>query len=428
MEALTVIFASALRMNPPLVSGANTRSLRRLDPLMTNSEPPQESHEFSLVFGGPLYRMLKRARLSGSALELCIRRMLVISLVAWFPLFVLTAIERHLLGGQNLPFLFDIESHVRFLVALPLLIFAELIVHGRLAPVVSRFVERGVITPEDQAKFNAAVAAVARARNSRWLELAVLIFTLTGGLWVWRHEVALGAVTWYALPDRTGLHLTLAGDWFCLVSIPLFQFILFRWYLRFAIWFQFLWRVSRLNLRLLPAHPDRAGGIGFLGGSSYAFAPVLVAQGVVLAGLIASRIFFGGQSLMSFKVSIVGLVGLAVFVILGPLMVFTPHLTRCKRRGLSQYGLLASVYVADFEEKWIGGNVEREEILGTADVQALADLGTCYSIVRDMRPVPFTLNDVIQLAVTTILPVLPLLLTVMPLEALVDRVLKILVP
>lgn len=395
---------------------------------MTNSQPPQEPTEFSLVLGGPLYRMLKRAHLSGSALELIVRRMVVMSLLAWFPLLVLTAIERHLLGGQNLPFLFDIESHVRFLVALPLLIFAELIVHGRLAPVVSRFVERGVVTPEDRPKFNAAVAAVARARNSRWLELGVLVFTFTGGLWVWRHEVALGAVTWYALPDRTGLHLTLAGDWYCLASIPLFQFILFRWYLRFAIWFQFLWRVSRLNLRLLPAHPDRAGGIGFLGGSSYAFAPVLFAQGTVLAGLIASRIFFGGQSLMSFRVSIVGLVGFFVLVIFGPLMVFTPHLTRCKRRGKSEYGLLASVYVADFEEKWIRGTVKREEILGTADVQALADLATSYSIVRDMRPVPFTLNDVIQLAVTTILPVLPLVLTVMPLEALVDRLLKILVP
>jgi len=395
---------------------------------MTASKPPQEPAEFSLVVGGPLYRMLKRAHLSGSALELLVRRILVISLLAWLPLLVLSAIERHLRGGQNLPFLFDIESHVRFLVALPLLIFAELIVHGRLAPVVRRFTERGVVTPEDRPKFNAAVEAVSRARNSLWLEFGVLLFTFTVGVWVWRHEVALGSSTWYALPDRTGLHLTLAGDWFCLVSIPLFQFILIRWYLRFAIWFQFLWRVSRLNLRLLPAHPDRAGGIGFLGGSSYAFAPVLFAQGTLLAGLIASRIFFGGQSLMSFKVSIFGLVGFLVLVILGPLMVFAPNLSNCKRRGLSEYGLLASVYVADFDEKWIRGDVKREEILGTADVQALADLGTCYSIVRDMRPVPFTVNDVIQLAVTTILPVLPLLLTIMPLEALVDRLLKIVIP
>jgi len=79
---------------------------------------------------------------------------------------------------------------------------------------------------------------------------------------------------------------------------------LLRWYLRLGIWFQLLWRVSRLNLRLLPTHPDHAGGIGFLGMSSYAFAPILFAQGTVLAGLIASRIFYQGESLMSFRLSI----------------------------------------------------------------------------------------------------------------------------
>jgi hypothetical protein len=163
--------------------------------------------------------------------------------------------------------------------------------HRRLASVVSRFAERGVLTSEDRPKFTAAIEAVVRARNSIWLEFSVLLFTFTVGLWIWRHQVALGAATWYALPDSTGLHLTLAGDWYCFVSIPLFQFILLRWYLRLVIWFQFLWRVSRLNLRLLAMHPDRAGGIGFLGKSSYAFTPLLFAQGTVLAGLIASRIF-----------------------------------------------------------------------------------------------------------------------------------------
>jgi hypothetical protein len=261
------------------------------------------------------------------------------------------------------------------------------------------------------------------------LEFGVLLFTFTGGLWIWRHEVALGAATWYAHPDRTGLHLTLAGNWYCFVSIPLFQFILFRWYLRLIIWFQFLWRVSRLNLRLLPAHPDRAGGIGFLGNSSsYAFAPLLFAQGTVLAGLIASRVFYNGESLMSFKVSVVGLVGFLVLVILGPLTVFTPHLFRSKLRGSSEYGTLATGYVADFDEKWIRRSVRREEILGTADIQALADLASSYSVVSEMRLVPFTLTDVAELAVTTILPILPLLLTIVPMEELLDRVFKILIP
>ena len=119
------------------------------------------------------------------------------------------------------------------------------------------------------------------------------------------------------------MHLTWAGSWFAFVSVPIFQFILLRWYMRMLIWFLFLLRVSRLRLQLLPANPDRAGGIGFVGRSTIAFAPFLFAQGALLAGQIASRIFYTGQSLLSFKLTIFGFVCFFVAVILAPLLVFT---------------------------------------------------------------------------------------------------------
>jgi len=385
----------------------------------------QEQPDFSLVLGGPLFQIFRRAHLSGSALELLRRRVLIISLFAWLPLAVLSAIEGHLLGSQNLTFLRDVELHVRFLVALPVLILAELPVHRRLGSVVKCFLERGVVTQEDTPKFYAALGATMRARDSSWLEFALLVFTLTVGHWFWQHLIALGAATWYAAPDRTDIHLTLAGYWYSFVSIPIFQFILLRWYLRLVIWFLFLWRASRLNLHLLPTHPDRAGGIGFLGGISYAFGPILFAEGTMLAGLIASRIFYQGQTLTSFKVTIFVLTGFFVLVILGPLTMFTPHLARTKRNGLNEYGTVASVYVDEFDQKWVCGGAEGEEILGTADIQSLADLANSYEVVREMRLVPFALNDVARLAVVTLLPVLPLLVTIMPLEELLTRLLKV---
>src|SRR5450631_2760511 len=102
----------------------------------------QDTPDFSLVIGGPLYQLFRWAHLSGSAFEFLWRRMAVISLLAWLPLTILSIIYGHTLGSQNLSFLRDIESHVRFLVALPVLIFAELVVHDRIRPVVKRFVER----------------------------------------------------------------------------------------------------------------------------------------------------------------------------------------------------------------------------------------------------------------------------------------------
>ena len=264
-----------------------------------------------------------------------------------------------------------------------------------------------------------------KVRNSIPVELGLLLFVYTVGVWVWRNEVALGAASWYAAGEGTNLHLTLPGYWYGFVSIPIAQFILLRWYLRLATWFWLLWRVSRLNLRLLPTHPDYAGGIGFLGKVSYAFAPVLFAQGAMLAGIIANRIFYQSQNLLSFKLSIVAMVGFFVLVILGPLTVFTPNLVSAKRTGLGEYGTLATTYVAAFDEKWVRGGAKGEAVLGTGDIQSLADLGNSYAVLREMKIVPFGLNDVIALAIATAAPLTPLLLTIMPLEELVDRLIKI---
>jgi hypothetical protein len=244
---------------------------------------------------------------------------------------------------------------------------------------------------------------------------------------LWRSQIALGTSTWYAIQEGGHLHLTAAGYWYAFVSIPIFQFILVRWYLRFFIWFRFLWQVSRLDLHLVATHPDRSGGLSFLGKSSYAFSPILFAQGSLLAGVIASRVLFGGESLLSFKMEAVSLVGFLLVFILAPLTMFTPQLVSAKRKGLSQYGLLASRYVDGFERKWVEGNAaEGDELLGSADIQSLADLGNSYAAVQNMRAVPFGLQDIGRLAAATAVPLLPLGLTVFSLEELVMRIVKIL--
>jgi hypothetical protein len=395
---------------------------------MTKPTNLDEHPDFSLVLGGPLFQLYRRARLSGDALELVGRRIVVIAFFAWVPLLFLSLIGGHALGGAiKIPFLYDIEAHVRFLIALPLLLVAELIVHTRIRSAVKNFVERRIIVAEDMPKFHAAIDSAMRVRNSVFVEVTLLILVYTVGLWIWRRDIATGAASWYAMPEGSHLHLTFAGYWYAFVSIPIFQFILLRWYLRFFIWFQFLYRVSRLNLRLIATHPDRVAGLGFLGKSTYAFGPILFAQGTLLAGVIASRIFYDGQKLMAFKMDAWGFVALFVVIVLSPLVVFNPQLARAKRKGLRDYGGLGSQYVQRFDEKWIqGGAPKEEELLGTGDIQSLADLGNSYAVVQQMRLVPFGLRDVLRLGATAGAPLLPLGLTVFSLEELLTRLIKIL--
>ncbi len=219
----------------------------------------------------------------------------------------------------------------------------------------------------------------------------------------------------------------MAGNYFFWLSLPVFQFMLIRWYYRLLLWCRFLWRVSRLDLDLVPGHPDRAGGLGFLGINTYAFAPLLLSQSVLISAMIAGRILYQGAQLQAFKVELAGALVFALLQALGPLIVFTPGLLAAKRRGLREYGLLADRYVREFDRKWVrGGAAPEEPLVGSADIQSLADLGNSMEVIRQMRAVPFGKETVIQLAVVTSVPLLPLALTVFPLDELIRRVVGVL--
>ena len=392
-----------------------------------NVELPADPYDFSLVLGGPLFQLIARAHLSGNALELLVRRVVVISLFAWLPLFILSILGGRAWGDAvTVPFLVDLEVHVRLLLALPLLIVAELVVHQRMRPVARQFLERGLIPERSRARFDAAMASAVRLRNSVAAEVLLIAFVyLVGVLYIWP-RYALSVPTWYAMPTGSGRQLSAAGWWFVYVSLPLFQFILLRWYFRLFVWVRFLWQVTRCDLSLVPTHPDRAGGLGFLSGTVVAFAPVLLAHGVMLAGLIASQIFFQAAKLPDFKAELAVVVVFLLLIVLGPLLLFMPHLALARRVGLREYGTLAQRYVREFDDKWLRGRAPADEpLVGSADVQSLADLGNSFELVRSMRPVPFTRDVVLQLAVITLLPVVPLLLTMVSLEELLKQLLKV---
>jgi hypothetical protein len=407
--------------NPPMKSGKPESS----DGSNLLRNPP----EFSLVLGGPLFQLLRRAHLSDDALRMVRQRIIAIALLTWLPLLGLSALQGQLLGGgAAVPFLLDAEVHLRFLVALPLLIVAELVVHQRMRPLLKQFVERNLIPGDAMTRFELAVASAFRLRNSVLAEVMLIAIVYgVGVLIVWRQYVALDAATWYAMPSPGGSKLSLAGIWYGYASLPIFQFLLIRWYFRMFIWARFLWQVSRIRLSLVPTHPDRVGGLGFLSNTVYAFALLAAAHGVLLAGTLANRIFFIGAQLTQFKAEIGITVAFLLCAILGPLLVFAPQLAEAKREGLREYGTLAARYVRQFDSKWLrDGAPADERFLGSSDIQSLSDLGNSHELVRTMRLAPITKETILQLAAAALLPIAPLLLTMMPLEELMKTLFGIL--
>jgi AcrR family transcriptional regulator len=147
----------------------------------------------------------------------------------------------------------------------------------------------------------------------------------------------------------------------------------------------------------------------------------------MLAGPIANRIFYLGGALPEFKIEIAVLVIFLLCVVLGPLLVFAPQLAQAKRTGNREYGALAERYVREFDAKWLRGGVPADEpLVGSGDIQSLADLANSFEVVRTMQIAPITKDAILRLIAATLAPIVPLVFTMMPLEELLKTLFGIL--
>jgi hypothetical protein len=380
---------------------------------------------FSLTEGGPGSAFMKRVRLIHPEMGAgSVRTALILMALMWVPLCVLCLAEGLAFGGVKLPFFLDIAAHTRFLLAVPVLILADIPVGARLRQVVRHFLDARLIDEKDLPKFEAIALDTLRFRDARAAGIAVLVLAYVASYNAVSGFTLQSGSTWFKAEPGHGL--TLVGYWYALVALPIFQFLLFRWVYRMVVWTRFLWKISKLDLLLTPTHPDAAGGLAFVGKGLIPFGVILFALSAVVSGAIASRILFGGGRLEDYQWSYLALFVIFLVVFAGPMLIFVPKLIALKQRGLLEYGALGSHYTQDFHRKWIQ-NTEpgSEPILGTSDIQSLADLGNSFGIIRQMRIVPVELSDFIAMVLPGVIPALPLAATVMPVGEIIKGLLKL---
>jgi hypothetical protein len=379
-----------------------------------------------LTEGGPTYRLEMRLGSMQANRSSILRRGFLSILVTWVPLLILSAMQGTAMSHLvSISFLHDFAVHARFLLAVPILLMAETILGPRLAYAASHFVESGLVVEKDFARFDAAIESGLRWRDSILAEVALICvaYAFTAITLV---STAVHVSTWYALRIGSGISLTWAGWWFVLFCVPLVQFLTLRWLWRLFLWAQFLWRMNRLDLKLIPTHPDEAGGLAFVGESERFFGVVLFGCSIAVAGVVANAVIYDGFSLPHFAPAIAVYVFLAVAIVMAPMLVFSVTLWKTKRRGLYQYGTLATEYTSSFHEKWIVLPRQTEEVLlGTGDIQSLADLGNSFAFVDKMDIVPTGLRTLIHLALACLIPMSPLLLTMMPFGEILKMVFKV---
>jgi hypothetical protein len=380
---------------------------------------------FSLTEGGPVYGLGRRMRAFGRPLGQP-GLGVVLALVAWVPLMGFAALQS-VASGPEVSFLASISTHVRFLVAIPLAFVGEMWIDPRLRQFVRGLVASRLVLPAEVPALDRAVRLTHRLRDSAAAEVVLVLLAVASvQLGVRPFDLPTDIHSWRATGVGETLRPTLAGWWYALVALPLYQFLVARWIWRLVVWAVFLWRLARLRLQLVPTHPDLVGGLGYLPVAQSHFEILCLAFSAVAASTHAERMIFAGASLEAFTLPALGVVLLNVLLYLAPLLCFAPRLLAVKRRGLREYGAVATAYVQGFDAKWLrGGAPPDESLLGSGDIQSLNDLAGGFGVIRQMRVLPFGPALVLILIGATLLPMAPLVFLEFPLDDLLALAAKL---
>jgi len=390
--------------------------------LKTSSEDLQG---FSIVLGGPVYDFFLRIGLLRLGLPNVLRRIAALVAIVWLPLLFLSLKDGIAFGHRvTIPLLYDFSMYGRFLLGLPLLLLAEIVIDPAIQRSVREFVVGGLVQADGIQDFRAVLSRVQKMRDSAIPEIILLVLAFFP-VFIFQHEWEGGAVSsWHT----TAQGLTSAGWWYATFSTPLLRFITYRWAYRYAVWSILLRRIGQVKLHLMPTHPDHAAGLDFLSLAQRRFGILFCALGCAFAGRVANAMIFEGAKISSYKGLMLGFVVLSVLVGVIPLLLLAPVLAKVRRAGLLEYGKLANEYTQSFDRKWVHfDHRPDEQLLGSGDIQSLADLGNSYAIIRDMDIAPITRKLLMQLAVQSGLPLLPVIVLGTPLPELVNAVLKMVI-
>jgi hypothetical protein len=374
----------------------------------------KELSKFSLL-GGPLYRLGCRLGLVRNGTD-TFRMGLVLGLFLWTILVVLAFYSGF---GYRLTSLAVLGAHVRLLIVIPLLFLAESWIAPRWSSFISQIVSSHIAPQTELPRLDHEIKRITRWKDS-WLPETVLLVAAVMlsnfGSYLPLHG---NSMAYTASQITAG---SAAAYWYWVVCMPIFRFLLLRWGWRLFLWTHLLWRVAKLKLVLIPVHPDSTAGLGGLEVVHTYFSPLILALSAVQAASFAEEISQGTMSLESVYPAVALTLVIDAVLFLGPLFIFTPKLWACQLKGRRDYGQLAENYVTQFDRKWVRSNNSTDEpLLGSSDIQSLADLANSISIIRNMRLAPIGKKLLISFGVAALAPMLPLLLLKYPIAELTQK-------
>lgn len=376
--------------------------------------------ELSLL-GGPLHWLGRRLRLVRRETN-TVGLGLTLGMLGWGVLILLGLFEGF---GSRMFSLALIGSHVRLLLAIPLLFLCETWVIPEMAAFVRYIVRSGLVPDASLPVLASDIRLVHRLKDS-WLAEVLFLLAAFALPVIATSAILPGKTGWAWALHSSGARLTWASGWYLGLCLPIFRFLVFRWLWRLGLWAYFLWRVERLPLRLVSTHSDGAAGLGYLEFVHGLFAPLVIAISAVYSAGFAEDISSGAMPFEALYRLVPIVIVLIAVLFISPLLIFSRKLAICHLTGMSEYMGMTSRYVDAFDRKWIQNEqASGESQLGSSDVQALGDLTCSVDVVRNMRWIPVGRRLMTGLGVAALLPLVPLLLLKFPAQQLLARLLKL---
>ena len=392
---------------------------------MSELESRADDLSFSLVRGDPWFRVQRAIGLIPSTGLGVVRRCLVFALVTWLPIVVWAVLwQRAFPGEVEEPLLRHFGVHVRCLVAIPLFVLAE--ISGDLIPrrLVPYFVSSGLVADEVRPRFVQIVRAAEKLRDS-WLAWATMLGLMLLVVLIDRDPLHLHELVWATEDGAANARFGFGGWWFLFVVRPLFILLLLAWVWRLVVYAVLLWRISRLPLQLVPTHPDRAGGLGFLEDMSLIFSPVVFAMSAVIASRWGHEVLYHDVDVYSFMIPLALFVVAMLVLYLGPLASFIPCLLALKRQGLLDYGALVGRHGRLVRRRWITQEpVAEAPLLQAAELGPVIDTVSMYDVVAHIRPIPIGKQSLLAIALPALLPMIPVVAIQIPVKEMLLMLLK----
>jgi hypothetical protein len=372
--------------------------------------------KFSIIYTGILEDLInKLERITGSLTKNSVKIIFLI-ILTWLPLAILSAFQGLFLGDKvDVPFLLEPATHMKLLLAIPMFIISEKYVDRRILIIISQFLKNGMVNEINQNNFDQILQKFQRIAKNKKSEIVILIIVIVYGSF--RLLFNNLEITTWIYPFESNEHkLSWAGYWLIFVSFPIFQFLILRWLWRWIIWIRLLRAISKSDILIYPPHPDKAGGLGFLGERPLVFGSITLVLGVVYASILVNRILFLDFTLDQ---QIPFLVAFAIFsLILNilPLFFFSEPMRQSRLKHLHFYNTLGVDFIEVFKGKWL---YQTKNETTNPPFQGSA-LNQMYNNIYEMKTFPFDLKSMLSSVVLTILPLVPLLLFYIPFSELLE--------